>query len=335
VPNLNLNFQFVSSAQSLSSSVNNLETLGEDFARMIVNEVALAASKDSFQKARTRFVSSVKAGIRAEVSRMALLIGRFLPLPDKYTGPNGQMSLGGMSATAHRFNFQETFNRSQTNIDWAKRSKKYLAWKRRSAFNTGKWWELRGDLKNAMAAKGADFYEESFGPIRVRLERPVGRVNGKFARVNPLPGSALNPTVAMADGAEAVPARGQVNVTAASSRGRASAEVTVGTLKVDVFGKITPSMLPGLANMDPRKADSFPGEGVVGLFPNDGPGGIRNKLLGTRKGRHHRYAVEPFVSFFLMRAIPNAVWRRTEQLVRGSVSVRSNNDGGLNANFAR
>ena len=324
MPDLDLNFQFVASAQTLEAKPREILSFGENYARMIVDEVALAASKDTFQRARTRFISGVKLAIRSEVSRMAMLIGRFLPLPDKYTGPNGEMSMGELSATAHKFDFKPEFNRKQANIEWQKRSKKYLRWKRRNNL-PAKWWQAHGKLQKAMMAKGASFYEETFGPIRVRLERPpVSRdERGRFSRQNKLFSSgALNPTIARAGkgeglGDEARPVKGQVNVTAAGGRGRISSEYTVGTLHVDVFGKITPAMLPGLAHprWAPSQADPMPGEGVVGLFPNDGPGGIRNKLLGTRKGRHYRYAVEPFVSFYLMRAIPNAVWRRTESVV--------------------
>lgn len=323
---LNLNFNFIASAQSLNAKPGRVDAIGEDFARLIVTEVALAASQDSFQRARTRFVSSVKSVIRAEVSRMAMLIGRFLPLPDKYSGPNGQMSLGGRSATAEKFQFPETFNRAQANIQWAKRSKKYLAWKRRHNM-PAKWWEASGELRSAMAGKGADFYEEAFGPVRVRLERPApGRdTSGRFTRTNPLPTSAANP----AFGGTATAVSGRVNVTAPSTRGRISAQVSVGTLKVDLFGKITPAMLPGLAgaSWNPKQAEPTSGEGLVGLFPNDGPGGVRNKLLGTRNGRHYRYAIEPFVSFYMMRAIPNAVWKRTETLIRGDVETTGSKNG--------
>lgn len=323
---LNVNFNFVASAQSLEAKTNEVAVIGEDFARLIVNEVALAASKDSFQRARTRFVSSVKQVIRAEVSRMATLIGRFLPLPDKYSGPNGQMSLGGLSATAERFGFPETFNRSEANIQWAKRSKKYLAWKDRNNL-PAKWWAAHGDLQKGLMAKKTDFYEEAFGPIRVRLERPAPGRNekGQFVRTNSLPRMAVNP----AFGATGKAVSGRINITAPSSRGKVSAQVSVGTLKVDVFGKITPAMLPGLAGArwNPKQSEPTSGEGVVGLFPDDGPGGIRNKLLGTSAGRHYRYAVEPFVAFFLMRSIPNAVWRRTETMIRGSVEANVNKTG--------
>jgi hypothetical protein len=245
---------------------------------------------------------------------MALLIGRFLPLPDKYTGPSGQMSMNeGLSTTAQRFGFRQTFMRQSTQIEWAKRSKKYLAWKRQHHL-PDKWWAAHGKLQGELMSKNADFYEDTFGPIRVRLERPAAGRNaqGRFTRTNPAIKSAVNPSRP-----EAGAIQGRVNVTTPSNRGRVSAEVTVGTLKVDVFGKITPAMLPGLASpiWAPQQADPTPGEGLVGLFPNDGPGGLRNKLLGTRQGRHYRYAIEPFVSFYLMRAIPNAVWRRTEKLI--------------------
>lgn len=309
MPDLEINIQFSANAQSLKASSGEIMTLGEDFARMVTDEVAIGASDEAFQRARRTFVRGVKTAIQAEVSRMASLIGRFLPLPDKYTGPNGEMSLSdGMSATARLMGFPQTFNRKQTDISWSARSSRYLRWKRNHEM-PARWWEAHGDLRKEMAAKTGKFYEDAFGPVRVRFEKAAIRdQRGRFAKrgVNTL---AVNP------GDIEGGASKRVNVTASGRQGRIASEYQVGTLEVDVFGKITPSMLPGLPRMDPTKADAFPGEGLVGLFPNDGPGGVRNKLLGTRKGSHYRYAVEPFVSFFLMRAIPNAVWNRTEKLI--------------------
>lgn len=322
---LELNFQFSANAQTLGASSGSIVTMGDNFARMITEEVALAASAGSFEQARRRFITSVKMVIRSEVSRMAMLIGRFLPLPDKYTGPHGEMSMGERSTTAKNFGFPTDFNRKSTNIDWQARSPKYLDWKKHHG-KPAKWWANDGGLQKDLMSKGGKFYEEIFGPIRVRFERPkAGRdARGRFARMNPISGKAMNPNTP-----ERGIIQGRTNVTGVGGRGRISSEFQVGTLHVDLFGKITPAMLPGLANMDPQKADPYPGDGLAGLFPE---GETQMKLLwkGAGKGKatkHHRYAIEPFVSFYLMRAIPNAVWRRTEALVLSSVTGAGNATG--------
>lgn len=333
MPDLDINFQWVSNAQSLQAKPREIITLGENFARMIVDEVALAASAESFARARRSFISSVKMAIRTEVSRMAMLIGRFVPLPDKYTGPNGQMSLGERSATAAQFRFEEHWNRKQANIQWKKRSPRYLSWKKRHN-KPAKWWENSGGLKRGLMAKKASFYEDTFGPIRVRFIRPPAqriprgqKGAGRFAATNRVNTNAVNPVSPEAG------ASNRVNVIAPGRRGKISAEYRVGTLEVDVFGKITPQMLPALAGktMNPKGAEPTGGEGVVGLFPNDGKGGLRNKLLGDRTGPHKRWAIEPFVSFYLTRAIPNAVWRRTERIILQQKGGRSS---GLSDQFA-
>lgn len=317
---LEINFQFVASAQSLKAEAREITTMGENFARIVTNEVALAASKDSFNRARRRFVSGIRQGILAEVSRMAMLIGKFFPLPDKYSGPHGQMSLtadrgGEMSATAKIFKFQPTFNRKDANIQWAKRNSRYLDWKERKG-KGGKWWRFTGDLQKDLSSKNARFYEETFGPIRVRLVRPPpGRgADGRFTRApNKTSGIALNPADAKAGDMDG---RARVNVTAPGKRGKISADVTVGTLEVDTFGKITPSMLPALngKTMNPALAEPATGVGLMKLWPD---GETKDKLTKTPDGKRYRAAVEPFVSFFLTRAIPNSVWRRTESLIRG------------------
>jgi hypothetical protein len=328
VPDLDINFQFVANAQSLQAETRKINAIGEDFARLIVDEVAIAASSRILQKAKRAFISDVKAAIHAEVARMASYIGRFITLPDKYTGPHGEMSLGGKSSTAALFGFEETFDRKSTNVDWAARTKRYLEWKQKQGL-PAKWWAAgykgkkvsRGgmQLQQWLMQKDAGFYEQVFGPIRVTFEAAKGpRDHGRFTTARATtPG--LNPTSGLlrAAGDTSITGKaGVVNVTSSGRRGKVSADYRVGTLRVDVFGKITPAMLPGLAAMDPTKADAFPTQGVVGLFPNDGKKGQRVKLLGTRAGPHYRYAIEPFVSFFLTRAIPNAVWRRTENLIR-------------------
>jgi hypothetical protein len=60
--------------------------------------------------------------------------------------------------------------------------------------------------------------------------------------------------------------------------------------------------------------------GVAQYLRDTSEGGARDKLMrfpfwGGKKGKapSRRFVLEPFLSFYLTRAIPNAVWRRIEQ----------------------
>jgi hypothetical protein len=322
VSELNINFQWVSNAQSMKvTEIREIKATTDGFARMIVDEVALASSESAYKEARVRFIQGVRKAVLVEVSRMAMTIGRRFPLPDKYTGPHGQMSLfdagantgdfstvKGMSETARRFGFQSTFDRESTNITWAKRTRDYMQHKRKWG-KPQRWWEYSGDLKKDLGSKGEGFYQEIFGPVRVTFSRPPGRdARGRFTKhSNIVRTKAYDPSSGEDRG-------NVVNVTRSGQRGTVSADYEVGRLEVSVFGKITPRMLPALngKTMNPKLAEPADGPGIAQLFPN---GETKTKLLTTRQGERYRYALEPFVSWYLTRAIPNAVWRRTESLV--------------------
>lgn len=306
---LNINFGFVSSAQSLDTKIRDFTAVSNGFARMIVNEVGLAATEDAYLANREALVKSVKKSAMAEVSRMAMLISNSISLPDKYPGPHGEMSIKeGMSDTYTRFGFRETFDRERTSIVWPKRRNRYVKkWKPMHGY-PAKWWEATGDL--ARALKSEDLYLHAFGPVNVLFTRAKNQDKAK---------DAMSKSYIMSAGGESSSVDLQQSITHAGRAGRISAEFQVGRLEVIAFGNITPRMLPALSHpkMDPAyAAPNDNSDGMVGLFPDDGPGGVRNKLLGRQA--QHRYAIEPFVSFFLTRAIPNAIWRRTERLIASS-----------------
>lgn len=312
---LNINFGFVSNAQSLESNLREVNQTGLGFARLIVNEVAIAATEQAYKDARTSLVSSVRAVALREVSRMALLIKNSFALPDKYTGPAGYMSIKeGMSDTAKKFGFRSTFDRDSVKpkIQWTKRGKHYLKWKRDNGFPE-KWWEATGDLADTLG--NDSLYIDAFGPVQVLFTRARNQDKAK--------GGLSKSYILSGGGAlegQSSSSRLSAAVTQSGRVGRITAEYQIGKLEVITFGRITPNMLPGLATMDPKGAHPSGNiDGLAGLLPNDGPGGIRNKLLGKQEAR--RYALEPFVSFFLTRAIPNAIWRRTETLIAPSAIV--------------
>lgn len=338
---LNINFRWVSNAQdSRSATVAELKRATNGFARIIVRDVAIAASKRYYQEARRALIRGMEAVINNEMNRMAKAIGSGINTQDAYRGPQGRLSIqsdmvgrGGpengarfMSDTARNLGWSPSFNVSSTGIKWDARNPKYLRQKARKG-KGGYWWRKNGALQDWLKNISGSTYEKAFGPVKVVFVQ-----TGQGSRAD--------------------------NVTTTGAPGRVSQTVAVGRIQVNAFGRITPSMLPGLADMDPTGTVKS-GKGIARLLETEFP---RNrqiyKLLTksysttkvtkkrvplsqidpkawrakTRKvtviekqqaGGNYRPAIDPFVSFYLTRAVPNAIWRRTERFVQDNAIVRN------------
>lgn len=307
-----INFGFRSNAQSRTAAVRQIKANSEAFARLIVDEVAIPARERSYRSLRHQLQRSVHKEVQSEIDRMAMVIGNGIMLPDAHTGPYGQMQIRGTAALSDTyrsfFGNDMSFSRQSSGIKWHKRSKRYLDHKQRdpSARYRNKWFGYTGKLKDYLSNLDSSDYEASFGPINVIFTRTRNPAKPK-------------------------------NITTSGSAGGISAQVQVGRLEVLVFNKITPQMLPGLSTFNPRQSNPLPGPGVAQLLPqNDNVAKLMNKSArrkthkyyrhrdgsrhrrpnsATIQGGVHRPAVDPFVAFYLTRAIPNAVWRRTERLI--------------------
>lgn len=285
-----LNIGFKSNAQSLDVTTRQIKAFGLGFARLIVDDVAVSQSNALYEQARRTLAANVREIITEEIARMAQAIGRFFALPEKYTGPHGTMSVkGGMSETARSLGFRYadfmTMDRGSMGIRWAKRSPNYLAWKDRNGWPKD-WWELTGQLSDDLSQPS--LYTESFGPVQVTF------VRNRHTLQKP-------------------------NVTQSGLPYRPSqTEYQVGQLRVGVFNKITPSMLPFLLSAPKSQY------GLAGLIKDEEVG---PKLRTTPRGAATRYALEPFVSFYLNRSIPNAVWRRTERMISTDGFMRQKTSG--------
>jgi hypothetical protein len=290
-----INFGWTSSNQKTdSAAVREIKTNSDAFARMIVNQVAVAAGKKVYTEARRALQRSVRKEVQREIGRMAMNIARSTTVPDKRTGPYGPMSLFGSDTLSedgdsirvsdtylNTFGRQFTgFKRQDSKIKWSKRTDKYMRRKQRDGFG-GSWFKRTGELEDYLGNLGSDEYEAAFGPVTVLFTR--------------LPSAAT-------EGAR---------LTNTSAKGQVSSKtVAVGRLEVLVFNRITPAMMPGLATMDYR-SNPQPGVGAAQLLSGD-------QAVKLQAGKQSRPAIDPFVSFYLTRAIPNAVWRRTERVVKDS-----------------
>lgn len=89
------------------------------------------------------------------------------------------------------------------------------------------------------------------------------------------------------------------------SRGRPSKFIVTGRLEVTVFSKLGISDLPRInekAKYSKRRLSGF-------------TDGIQRKLTGPNPSKKYRPIIEPFLTYYMNRKIPNAVFRKVEQAI--------------------
>jgi hypothetical protein len=168
-------------------------------------------------------------------------------------------------------------NLSTATGDWRARTKEYLARKAKK-FGHRKWWVNTGDLKTQLQTPS--MWIGAYGPVRV-FWRPEQITTG-YSQGSPLFVSNL--------------ARGV---------GR-SYTISTGRIEMHILGRITREMLN---DPDERSYDSrF--NGLLGSLPDD----VERKLVN--RGDPYRPVIEPFLTYYLNRRIPNAIWLAIEKSVR-------------------
>ena len=351
---LTINFRWVADAQSQEANIARVKQGTDAFARILTRNVAIASADAMRKDAAKTLRQRVKKEVENEIARMARSIGRNFSLPDASKGPRGEMSLISQDYDRGNRAFNDSdqsmagrnqvsemayeawggaakFDRSQSGIKWAPRSKRYM----RRRKQTGRWWRQDGELETFLDNLDASAYEGAFGAVNV-VFNPRRDTTANFENIN---------------------------VTMSGRSGKISQNIMVGTLEVLVFNKITPQMMSGISSMNPvgsKPAHGNPGvaallgrtvgednENIRKLLgkswggrykrrvertytmandPDQDLAAQRKKLWGktSRKkweveeataNREYRPAIDPFVSFYLTRAIPNAIWRRLERFV--------------------
>lgn len=249
-------------------------------SRFVAKEIAMNMEDRYWNNMRFHIAKTVKADIRREMAHLAqeylrLIVG----ISGNNEGPRGKLQT--VSAPAYG---DSNFSSYSMNIAWDERSLDYLNRKRKEKGHTH-WFEHDHVLKRTMGK--AETWFDAYGPIEVQVVRAKG--------------GSLSQAEAAAAGHD--PAD---RFSGAENR---KVRVQVGTIRVFAMRSITPQMLPALATgrIDDWAPDGTT-TGLIGRFPRD----IQYGLAGNRKFVPYRHSVEPFLSFFLTRAIPNAVMRRLE-----------------------
>lgn len=289
---LKINFGFTGNAQSLTNEQRKITASTDRFARLIMHDVMIRKVQVGQLNAEKQLKTSLERAVMAEVDALAMTVGRALSITENVRGPRGQMTVrGGWSQMArNRWGNASYFQRASTGITWDKRDPKYVD--RKS--NQGKsrnWWDRDGDLAKYLSKR--DTYTQSFGPVRVYFtkarnqERAFGRLGSNpretAAVVGRSPGGARN-----------------------------TLTFDVGTVRVVALGKITPDDLPSLRTENPADAKPGSNSGLADYLRD--PVQAAKLKQGAHMTGNRRFVLEPFLSFYLTRAIPNAVWHRIEQM---------------------
>lgn len=192
------------------------------------------------------------------------------------TGPPGSLGITGNVSRAFSGVNMGPYSLVSGTGPWPARSPTYLARKKKDLGHT-KWFESSGQLKKEL--RDPSTYYKAYGPVRVSFK--------KQSISQPKPGQSAT---RMSSGVV----------------GRADRRIILGEVRVSVLGRITEDMLanPGERQPSPWKT------GLFGSLNSD----LEAKLLNREDA--YRPFLEVFLSFYLTRAIPNAVFRRLEDKMR-------------------
>ena len=321
---INVRFRSDNAQKSPPDIEKTLKPVSNSFARMIVSNVALSMAKRNEKAIRKEFERSVEQAVYRELDRMAKDIARHARQPESGTGPKGALRIMPedykvMSDTMR--GKSSTYNVSQSGIKWEPRDPQYVRRKKRK-----EWWDKTGKLQSYLNKRTGKYYAQAFGPVKV-IYTPQGEASTFSAQP----------------------------VSSSGSKGRLSERVRIGRVEVIALGNITPQDMPGLSSLEPMNSP-VEGAGVARFLADTYYNRHTVKLMGLstgkrvtreRKGRlvgytpvrkkpkfkyerhttvetlerKHRPWIDPFVSFYLTRAIPNAVYRRIEKTVEKRVFI--------------
>lgn len=206
------------------------------------------------------------------------------------TGPPGSLSITGTRSQAFRGVNMGPYSLVSGTGPWPSRSPGYLARKRKN-FGHTKWFESTGVLRKQL--RDPSTYTRAYGPVRVSFK--------KNTITQPSPGQTVTK---MSSGVA----------------GSADRRIVLGELRVSVLGRITEDMLnePGGKQPSPWKT------GLFGSLDSQ----LEKKLLNREDA--YRPFLEVFLSFYLTRSVPNAIFRRLEQ----KMSVGQNRQTGGAARYS-
>ena len=252
--------------------------------------------------------AKVERALRTEIDKFARAMARGLVGgADQYNHPRGTLNVSSsnnLGSGAPRASLgpgvgAPAWSVQSSGVTWAPRSKKYLEQKAREGYGAQGWFE-RQRVFHEFLSNGQELLG-TFGPLAVTYQRqresilPMtqGRnARGQFSKKVP-----LSPTLPGLVG------RGQ--------RSTRFVSYVIGRLSVRVFGRLTPEMLPALASGN--LSDVVYSEALTSMLPH----GVAVVVAGhSANNGPRRLTIQPYLSWFLVRAVPFAVLRQLDPSFR-------------------
>ena len=197
------------------------QRFGKDFAATLVRDMTFRAAEDEYKQISTSIRNSFAKDARQELTHIVALYRRHIIGAGKTkTRPSGMLSYVLPPSAGSVAGRDSSVAIAASLPPWAPRSPKYLREKERHNWGPG-WFSAQGNLQNNMKAQNI---LATFGPIRVRIDKNMGES----------------------------PARVVFN---AGGHGK----INVATVRVFALTNLTPEMLPGLRDQDPRAGISDQG----------------------------------------------------------------------------
>lgn len=275
----------------------------ENTSRAILDRVLLQYKEGFYEQFRDTVAQQLEQDVRSELENMAGLYRKhIIGFSGRRTTPSGMLTT--MAKGPNR----PTLPIAAGLPPWAPRTAQYLRAKR-TAVGHIRWFDNTGwnastlDFRYARRVTKVGSGPDDPGLLKSMMTRDswetlFGLVNVSFRRARNTPATDA-----------------QARLSSKGSR----LKVQLGSIYVRAAGKIDPSMLPGYTSGFIRASSAGNPRLMEVIAQTDPRLAFR---LGTMRNGVYRPTLEPFLGFFLTRALPFAVARRLEKGNLGSLIIK-------------
>lgn len=295
---LRIRFRLNQQTGSLTKQRTSQRALAS-FANIIIEEVGLQYSDQSYKQLRASINGPLRADIHKEIQHIArqyekIIVGMPGKRLNRVTLTSARQDFssrtGVGSPALQQFGALREYSTGGTL--WAPRKPKYLVQKQRDVGHQ-RWFEHTGILGLAMSS--GKTWEAMFGPIIIRIRRGETQTgNARDIKFNL--------------------SSGETRASDMKFLGTRSGKTfSVATIQVSALGKITAAMIPALLTGKPPIGKPADGRttGLIGLVrAKNAP--LAWHIAGGPEVPY-RPTLEPFLGFALTRSIPEAVFARIRQ----------------------
>jgi hypothetical protein len=254
-----------------------------NFSRVLVQQVAVQYGNSTLGLIRDHIESQIQTDVQRELDHMArLLMTHVVGIAGRNSGPTGALGTVAPESEEMRelgLQVKSVSLRGLVREGWTPRSPYYLKWRARHGGSTD-WFRLHSPSR-LDALRSGSTWTAAFGGITVSVLKHTDLEKGEqsFGLLNMPYGSA-------------------------------GTRIGIATIRVAAMSRITPEMLPALAGGSLGSFGSNPQHaGLLSMLGDP----IAWRLGGDPVRVPFRPTIQPFLGFFLTRALPNAVAKRIEQ----------------------